>query len=124
MTLSVVLKAAFAGIAAAATALPVEAAAPNLLSSDPGPESGWTSFPKQLRLTFNEPIGGSDANVQMLGPDGRRIRLSAPSVTKDTLSVTPQLVLTPPVPGPYMITWQAKSASGDQGKGDFSIFVR
>src|SRR5215469_4463420 len=112
MTRSLVLRVACAGILAAAAGLPAQAAAPSLVSSSPGPQSGWTAFPKQLRLMFNEPIAASDASVQMLGPDGRRIRLTTPLVTKDALSVTPQLVLTPPVAGPYMVTWQAKSPSG------------
>lgn len=125
MTLSLVVRAAGLGAAAAAMALSAaQAAAPNLVSSTPGPKSGWGPFPKQLRLTFDQPITASGADVQMMGPDGRRIPVANPVASGDTLSVTPQPAVTPPVAGPYMVTWQAKSASGDQGKGDFSIFVQ
>lgn len=125
MTLSLVVRAAGLGVAAAAVALSTaQAAAPNLVSSSPGPKTGWTAFPKQLKLTFDQPLAASGAAVQLMGPDGRRIRMTDPVVTRDTLSVTPQLAVSPPVSGPYMVTWQAKSASGDQGNGNFSIFVQ
>jgi len=125
MTLSPVLRAAGLGLAAAALSLSAaHAAAPNLVSSSPGPKDGWGPFPKQLKLTFNERLSASGSEVQILGPDGRRIRVAAPVVSGDTLSVTAQPSVSPPVSGPYMVTWQAKSASGEDGKGDFSIFVQ
>lgn len=125
MTLSLVVRTACLGVAATALSLSAALAAPpNLTSTNPSPKDGWRPFPKQLRLTFNEPIAASGAEVQMLGPDGRRIRITAPVVSKDTLSVTPQPSVDPPVAGPYMVTWQARSASGEEGKGDFSIFVQ
>jgi methionine-rich copper-binding protein CopC len=125
MTLSLVVRAAGLGLAAAALTLgTAQAAAPNLVSSSPGPQSGWTAFPRQLRLTFDQPLAASGADVELMGPDGRRIRVSTPAVSKDTLTATPQLTLSPAVPGPYMVTWQARSASGEQGRGDFSIFVQ
>jgi methionine-rich copper-binding protein CopC len=125
MTLSLVLRGAGLGLAAAALSLSAaQAAAPSLVSSSPGPQSGWGPFPKQLRLTFDEPIAASGAEVQLMGPDGRRGRVTAPAVSGKTLSATLQPAISPPVAGPYMVTWQAKSASGEDGKGDFSIFVQ
>jgi methionine-rich copper-binding protein CopC len=124
MTLSLVVRAGLLGLTAAALSLSAaQAAPPNLVSASPGAKDGWTAFPKQLRLTFDQPIASSGAEVQLMDPDGRRIRLGSPVVTKEGLSVTTDLTTGPPVKGPYMVTWQAKSASGEQGKGDFSIFV-
>jgi methionine-rich copper-binding protein CopC len=125
MTLSLVLRTSCLGLATAALSLSAaHAAAPSLVSSSPGPQSGWGPFPKQLKLTFDQPIAASGAEVQMMGPDGRRIRIPAPAVSGKTLSVTPQPAVSPPVSGPYMVTWQARSASGENGKGDFSLFVQ
>jgi methionine-rich copper-binding protein CopC len=125
MTLSLVLRTVCLGLATAALPLSAaHAAAPGLVSSSPGPQSGWEAFPKQLKLTFDQPIAASGAEVQLMDPDGRRIGLSAPAVSGKTLTVTPDLAVAPPVEGPYMVTWQAKSASGEAGQGNFSIFVR
>ena len=125
MTLSLVVRAAGLGLAAAALISgTAQAAAPNLVSSSPGPKSGWTAFPKQLRLTFDQPLAASGAEVELMGPDGRRIRVTAPVVSGAALTATPQLTTAPAVAGPYMVTWQARSASGEQGRGDFSIFVQ
>jgi hypothetical protein len=125
MTLSLVLRTASLALATAALSVSAaHAAAPSLVSSTPGPQSGWGPFPKQLKLTFDQPIAASGAEVQLMGPDGRRIRVATPTASGKTLSVTPEPVVSPPVAGPYMVTWQAKSASGEDGKGDFSIFVQ
>ena len=125
MTLSLILRGVALGLSAAALSLSAaEAAAPNLVSASPSAKDGWTSFPEQLRLTFNEPIAASGVDVQLTDPDGRRIRLGAPAVSKDMLSVKPELSGGPPVAGPYMVTWTAMSAAGEQGKGDYSLFVQ
>jgi hypothetical protein len=59
-----------------------------------------------------------------MDPDGRRIRLGDPAISKDTVSLTPELSGGPPVSGPYMVSWRARSASGEGGEGNFSIFVQ
>ena len=125
MTLSLVVRAGVLGLAAGALFLSAaQAAEPSLVTASPSAKDGWTSFPKQLRLTFNQPVAASGSEVQLLDPDGRRIQLTAPAVSKDTLTVTPELSGGPPVLGPYMVTWQAKSASGEQGKGNYTFFVQ
>jgi hypothetical protein len=58
-----------------------------------------------------------------MDPDGRRIRLANPVASNDSVTLTPELSGGPPVAGPYMITWRAKSASGEGAEGNFSIFV-
>jgi methionine-rich copper-binding protein CopC len=124
MTLSLDLRAAVVGVTAAALSLSAaHAAPPNLVSATPSAKNGFEAFPKQLKLTFNEPIAASGDDVQLMGPDGRRIRLGAPVVSKDGLSVTATPATNPPVKGPYMVKWQAKSTSGEQGQGAYSIFV-
>ena len=125
MTLSLVLRSATLGLAAAALTLSAaEAAAPSLASASPSAKDGWTAFPKQLRLTFDQPLAASGHDIQLMDPDGRRIRLGAPAASKNALTLTPQLSGGPPVEGPYMVTWQAKSASGEEGKGNYTFFVQ
>src|ERR1700761_1258772 len=112
MTLSLVVRAALLGLAATALSLSMaQAAPPDLVSASPSAKDGYTTFPKQLRLMFNQPLAASGHDVELLDPDGRRIRLTTPVTARDGLSVTPELSGGPPVQGPYMVTWQAKSAS-------------
>lgn len=124
MTLSLYLRSACLGLAVAALSLTAaQAAPPNLVSATPNAKAGWEAFPKQLKLTFNEPIAASGDDVQLMGPDGRRIHLGTPVVSKDGMSVTTTPATNPPVEGPYMVNWTAKSAAGEQAKGNFSIYV-
>jgi len=124
MTLSLALRPACLGLAAAALSLSAAyAAPPNLVSASPSAKGGYEAFPKQLKLTFNEPIAATGDEVQLMGPDGRRIHLGTPVVSKDGLTVAASPATRPPVAGPYVVNWTAKSAAGEQGKGNFSIFV-
>jgi methionine-rich copper-binding protein CopC len=124
MTLSPTIRPACVGLALAVlTVSAAHAAPPSLVSASPDAKAGWEAFPTQLKLTFNEPIATSGTEVQLMGPDGRRIRLGAPVVSKDVLSVTATPATSPPVEGPYAVRWQAQSISGEQAKGAFSIFV-
>jgi methionine-rich copper-binding protein CopC len=124
MTLSLILRPACFGLALAALSLTAaQAAPPALVSATPDAKTGWEAFPKQLKLTFNEPIAATGDQVQLMGPDGRRIQLGTPVVSKDGLTVTATPATNPPVEGPYAVRWQATSTSGEQGKGEFSIFV-
>lgn len=129
MTLSTWGRAALAGLAVTAalssTALPstAQAATLALVSASPGTKDGYRPFPRELRLTFSQPVAPSSLDIQLMDPDGRRIRLADPVISKDTVSLKPELGAGPPVNGPYMVTWRAKAVSGDDGQGDFSIFV-
>ena len=129
MTLSLALRPAGLGIALAVLSLAAAqptlalAAPPALVSATPNAKAGYEAFPRQLKLTFNEPIAASGDDISLMGPDGRRIHLGTPVVSKDGLSVTATPATSPPVEGPYMVNWTAKSASGEQAKGNYSIFV-
>src|SRR5215469_7727891 len=113
MMLSLTVRSGFLGLAAAALSLAAaHAAPPSLVSATPNAKQGFEAFPKQLKLTFNEPIAATGDDVQLMGPDGRRIHLGTPVVSKDGLSVTTTAATNPPVEGPYMVNWTAKSAAG------------
>jgi methionine-rich copper-binding protein CopC len=123
MTLSLALRSACLGVATAALSLAAAQAADSLqvVSRNPAKDS-FTTFPKQIHLAFNGAVKPDD--VQLMDPDGRRIRLSAPVVSKDGLTVTPQLTGGPPVEGPYEMSWKADSASGSQAQGRYTFFVQ
>jgi len=125
MTVSNVARKIWPGLAVAALlSSAAQAAALDLVSASPGVNDGYRPFPRQLRLTFNAPVAASSLDVQLMDPDGRRIRLGHPVISKDTVSLTPELSGGPPVSGPYMVSWRAKSSSGEGGEGNFSIFVQ
>ena len=125
MTLSLALRSAGFGWAAVAFSLAAAHAADTLqVVSQTPTRNSFTSFPKSIHLTFNEPLKATGADVQLMDPDGRRIRVSTPVESKDGLTVTPELGAGPPVQGPYMLTWQAASASGQPAKGDYTFFVQ
>ena len=110
-------------IVAAALSSAAHAATLDLVSASPGVNDGYRPFPRQLTLTFSAPVAPSSLDVQLMDPDGRRIRLGHPVISKSAVSLTPELSGGPSVSGPYMVSWRAKSPSGDSGEGSFSIFV-
>jgi methionine-rich copper-binding protein CopC len=125
MTLSPAFRPVCFGLAAAALAFGVAQAADNLQVEARNPaKDNFTTFPKTIHLTFNEAIKASDVQAQLMDPDGRRIRLSNPVVTKDGVTVMPELTGGPPVLGPYEFSWQADAASGQQAKGRYTFFVQ
>lgn len=125
MTLSLVVHTAGLGLALAVLPLSaVNAADPLQVVSRSPAKDNFTAFPKQIHLTFNEPLKAAGAEVQLMDPDGRRIRLTGPTESKDGLTVTPELSGGPPVEGPYELSWQADSASGGHAQGRYSFFVR
>ena len=124
MVLSDIARSIGPGLVVAVLSSAAQAAAPELVSASPGASEGYRPFPRQLQLTFNQPVASSNLDVQLMDPDGRRIRLAQPVISKDTVSLTPELSGGPPVAGPYMVTWRAQSASGEAGEGNFSIFVQ
>lgn len=99
------------------------AAPPRLLSATPAKDS-HVPWPKQIILKFNEPLAETNgAQVKMIKPDGSQIPLETPLVEKGGRSVLSE-VKTPTLPGPYMVMWQVKSASGAPAKGDYTFFVQ
>src|SRR3569833_2765199 len=125
MTLSPAFRPACFGLAAAVLAFGGAQAADSLQVEARNPsKDGFTTFPKSIHLTFNGPIKASDVQAQLMDPAGRRIRLTNPVVTKDGMTVTPELTGGPPVLGPYEFSWQADAASGQQAKGRYTFFVQ
>ena len=124
MTLSLVLRTAGLGLAAAAFSLSLAHAADLEVGASNPAKDSFTTFPKSIHLTFNQPIKASGAEVELMDPDGRRIRVTTPVATRDGLTVVPRLTDGPPVLGPYEVNWKAASASGAEAQGRYSFFVQ
>src|SRR5665213_2593453 len=107
MMTSLVLRSACLGLAAATLSLTAAYAATTqcLASSRPVKDS-YSAFPKQINLTFDQPLSQTDLTLQLVGPDGRRIRLGTPALSKDDLSAPTEPTILPVVKGPYMVSWQ------------------
>jgi methionine-rich copper-binding protein CopC len=123
MTLSPFSRALSLALAAAALTAPAHAAAPHLVANSPDTKDGYRSWPHEIRLTFDQPVSSTGLQASLIDPDGRRIPLKAP-VTTSRGAVFATALTDPPVPGPYMLSWQARSAGGDESKGDFTFFVQ
>jgi len=124
MMTSPVLRSVVLGLSAAALSLSAAHAAgpPRLVSASPAKDA-FTIWPKQIRLTFDQPLAKTDLQLALADPDGRRIRLDGPLVSgKDVSASTAATAF--PVLGPYMLTWQGRTASGDPVSGDYSFFVQ
>lgn len=124
MTLSPAFRPLCLGLAAAAVSLAAAQAADLQVEARNPAKDSFTSFPKSIHLTFNEPLKAAGADVQLMDPDGRRIRLTTPVESKDGLTVMPELTGGPPVLGPYELTWKADAASGGEAQGRYTFFVQ
>jgi copper transport protein len=124
MTLSPLLRTTgLSLIAATFCGFAAHAAAPTLVSANPGPKDGYGAWPKQIHLRFDQPLAQDGLKVDLLDPDGRRIPLGAPARSAQELTIGTHLT-DPPVPGPYMLSWQARSMAGDEAKGEYTFFVQ
>lgn len=125
MALSPAFRSACLGLAVAGLSLGAAQAEGSLQVQARNPaKDNFTTFPKTIHLTFNEPLKAGTVQAQLMDPDGRRIRLTDPVVAKDGVTVTPELTGGPPVLGPYEFSWQAASAFGSSAQGRYTFFVQ
>ena len=119
-----VLRSACLGLSVAVLSFSVAHAVgpPTLVSASPAKDS-YTAWPKQIRLTFDQPLSTTGLQLQLFDPDGRRTLLSRPVVSKSGITV-PTPATTFPVHGPYMLSWQGRTASGEDVNGAYSFFVQ
>jgi methionine-rich copper-binding protein CopC len=98
-----------AGLALVGTATPALAHA-ELLSSDPAAGAALPAAPKQIQLTFSEPVGLPDSPLSVTGPDGSHWTIGTPTVAG--------AVITAPVEpvgpaGEYVLDYKVISDDGD-----------
>ncbi|GGP71630.1 copper resistance CopC family protein [Saccharothrix coeruleofusca] len=104
------LSALLACLAALGVATPAFAHT-RLVSSDPADGSRAAQVPRQLTLTFSEPVPAESAQVQVTGPDNR-----AWGTTEVVARGTALVVSVDPGPaaaGQHRVSWRVESLDGD-----------
>jgi methionine-rich copper-binding protein CopC len=102
---------ALSGLALVAVATPAFAHA-ELTGSNPAKDASLATAPKQLQLTFNEPV--SPESITITGPEGAKWTVGQIAVEGNVVSA-PVQALGPA--GPYTITYKVKSDDGDDVTG-------
>ncbi len=103
----------------AALALPAPASAHDELDSTFPRDGSHLAAPRQVVLTFAEPVLALGNRIEVVGPSGQVVS-GAPTIQGSTLRAP----LQPGLPaGAYRVTWRAVSADGHPVSGSFGFTV-
>ena len=109
------------GVAIAASTANAHA---KLVQSAPPAKSTITSPPREIRLTFNEPVAVKLSGIDLTSSEGSKIVTGAAVAAvgdKNVLVITLKEMLPP---GPYHVHWHVVSADMHKVQGDFTFEVR
>jgi copper transport protein len=118
-----IIRAAAIALALAACSAADARAHTELRSSHPAADTVLQTRPREVRLTFSEPVQLAFTRVRLLDADGRLLALGALRVDDDdprTLTAPIPLEL---LPGSYRIEWQAGSRDGHVIRGEIPFAV-
>lgn len=76
--------------------------------------------PKQLRIDFSEPLEPAFSQIQLLGPQGRRIDSAKTQVDGNSMT----LALSPLAKGEYQVKWSVMARDGHHTQGHYSFRVQ
>lgn len=93
-----------------------------LLSSTPTAGGRVTTAPRELQLTFSEPVELAVSRVQLLGADGRAIALAKPSLAEAGRTVRAGIPTTLAA-GTYTVSWRVAGRDGHPVAGKFNFTV-
>jgi putative copper export protein/methionine-rich copper-binding protein CopC len=93
-----------------------------LRRSQPAAGAHLAAAPRELRLTFNEPVELSVARLQLLGPDSVPVALS-PLRRGDSAAVIVADVVGPLVAGSYTVAWQIAGRDGHPVRDTFRFTI-
>jgi putative copper export protein/methionine-rich copper-binding protein CopC len=93
-----------------------------LRASEPASGARLTAVPRLLRLTFNEPVELAVARLELLGPDGRPVALSALR-RGDSAAVIAADVTGALTAGRYTVAWQIAGRDGHPVRGRFRFAI-
>jgi putative copper export protein/methionine-rich copper-binding protein CopC len=93
-----------------------------LRRSEPAAGARLSTAPRELRLTFDEPVELAIARLTLLGPDGTVVALS-PLRRGDSASVLVADVTGPLVAGGYTVEWQVAGRDGHPVRGRFRFTI-
>lgn len=117
------LAAVIAAPAAPASGAPPLLAHPNLRRSVPAAGDTLHASPRELRLTFTEPVEESLSSIRLLDAAGQPVALPAVaglSADAATLVVTVKAALPP---GTYTVAWRVAGSDGHPVRGRFTFVV-
>jgi methionine-rich copper-binding protein CopC len=96
---------------------------PTLVGSSPKSGEALDVAPKEIRLSFNEPVEPAFTNVKMVSPSGKE----GPAKPTQAVGTDPRTVGLPfaaPIAGLYKARWSALGRDGHRVRGEFSFTVK
>ena len=106
------------------TPLPTASAHSNELESSPAANEVVTVLPKDVVITFDEPLLDAGAAMAVTGPDGTVVSQEPPRVKGKTLSTALSTGLAgPSLAGTYLVAYRVVSQDGHAVKGTFEFSV-
>lgn len=79
--------------------------------------------PRELRLTFNEPVEVAVARLALLGPDGAPAALGPLRLSPDSSTVLLAEIVGPLAAGSYTVAWQVAGADGHPVRGRYNFVI-
>lgn len=101
----------------------VAAAHQRLLGTSPSRDSSVDEVPREIRLTFYEPVELSFTTVRVVGSDGRTVALGALRTAADSASVLVVPISGALVAGHYTVQWATASRDGHPVQGEFAFAI-
>lgn len=112
------IAAAISGIAGTALAHPA------LLGGQPGPNAVVSAKPRELRLTFSEPLFVNFSGVVVTDARGAKLPLGRPTLARGDSKVLVVPLETALPAGVYTVSWHAVSADTHRITGSYRFTVR
>jgi len=105
-------------------ALPTVALAhQRLLSTEPARDGVATTVPRELRLSFYEPVELAFTSIALVGPDGAGVELGTPRLAADSATVLIVPVRGIMQAGEYTVQWATASRDGHPVRDAFTFTV-
>lgn len=93
-----------------------------LKRSDPAENATLAVAPRTVRLTFTEPVELAVGRIELTGPEGRSVALSAVR-HGDSATVMVADIQGPLQAGRYLVTWQVAGRDGHPVRGTYGFLI-
>jgi putative copper export protein/methionine-rich copper-binding protein CopC len=99
------------------------AAHQRLLGTEPARDSVVTTVPRELRLSFDEPVEVAFTRIDLAGPDGNAVALGTPRLHADSATVLVVPIEGRLQPGAYSVQWASSSRDGHPVRGEYGFTI-
>lgn len=89
----------------------------------PAQNARVVTMPRELRLTFNEPVVLAFAAIELVGPNGRPVALGLLTLAPDSARVLIGPVTGALAAGTYTVNWRVAGADGHPVRGSYQFTV-